>query len=74
MLLVTAILFLAIGLWCVLKPEIVGMFDGFKIKPSTNQYYHNYIKRYGLALFIVGVGTLVYGLLTIILGKSGLLF
>ncbi|AET67583.1 hypothetical protein Desor_1968 [Desulfosporosinus orientis DSM 765] len=70
MVLVTAILFLAIGLWCVLKPEIVGMFDGFEIKPSTNKYYHDYIKRYGLALFLVGVGTLVYGLLTIVFGNG----
>ena len=66
MLSITGILFMAMGCWCIFSPEIVGMFDGFSIKPSTNKYYHNYIKRFGLALLIVGVGMLEFGLLIIV--------
>lgn len=72
MLSITGILLITMGSWCMFKPEIVGMFDGFSIKPSTNKYYHSYIKRFGLALLIVGVGMLEFGLLIIVFGDAWL--
>ena len=72
MLSITGILFIAMGCWCVFIPEIVGMFDGFTIKPSTNEYYHNYIKRVGLAFIIVGIGEFMFGMSTVIFGEAWL--
>lgn len=51
----TASLFIIIGLLCIFKPHVIGMFDGFRIKPPTNSYLLKYIRFVGIAFVIGGV-------------------
>ncbi|MCX7709922.1 MAG: hypothetical protein N2484_08720 [Clostridia bacterium] len=64
MIVATAVLFLIAGLLCIFKPGIIGMFDGFRIKPSDNPCYLKYIK-------LVGIGFVIGGMVFVLFALNG---
>lgn len=60
MIVFTGLLFMIIGLLCILKPEFFGMFDGLRIKPSSNKFYLKYIRFVGIGMTVGGFVSLFF--------------